>query len=283
MDDSAVCFEYYGGLATKINGEVIPVPTNAMVMAVKEPMGVAGQIIPWNYPLAMAAWKLGPALAAGCTRGDQARRADAAHAARAGEGLRGLRPAAGRGQHRHRHGPGVRRPDRGPPRCPEDRLHRLGRGGQAHHAERRRSAQAGVAGAGRQVAQHLLRRRRLRGRGGRRALRRVHQPGRGLLGRQPGAGAAGHLQEVRGCLRREGQDHQARARHRAGDQDGPAGERRAARPGAELPGDRQEGGEGGGRRRGAQAVRARAGTSSRRSSTTSTTAPGSRRKRSSAR
>jgi betaine-aldehyde dehydrogenase len=66
MDDSAVCFEYYGGLATKINGEVIPVPTNAMVMAVKEPMGVAGQIIPWNYPLAMAAWKLGPALAAGC-------------------------------------------------------------------------------------------------------------------------------------------------------------------------------------------------------------------------
>ena len=67
MDDSAVCFEYYGGLATKINGEVIPVPTNAMVLAVKEPMGVAGQIIPWNYPLAMAAWKLGPALAAGCT------------------------------------------------------------------------------------------------------------------------------------------------------------------------------------------------------------------------
>ncbi|MEO8139707.1 MAG: aldehyde dehydrogenase family protein [Gemmatimonadota bacterium] len=67
MDDSAVCFEYYGGLATKINGEVIPVPTNAMVMAVKEPMGVAGQIIPWNYPLAMAAWKLGPAIAAGCT------------------------------------------------------------------------------------------------------------------------------------------------------------------------------------------------------------------------
>ena len=67
MDDSATCFEYYGGLATKINGEVIPVPTNAMVLAVKEPMGVAGQIIPWNYPLAMAAWKLGPALAAGCT------------------------------------------------------------------------------------------------------------------------------------------------------------------------------------------------------------------------
>src|SRR5262249_54900928 len=53
MDDCVTCFEYYGGLATKINGEVIPVPTNAVVMAVKEPMGIAGQIIPWNYPLAM--------------------------------------------------------------------------------------------------------------------------------------------------------------------------------------------------------------------------------------
>ncbi|HXB27593.1 MAG TPA: aldehyde dehydrogenase family protein [Gemmatimonadaceae bacterium] len=67
MDDSATCFEYYGGLATKINGEVIPVPAPAITLALREPMGVAGQIIPWNYPLGMAAWKLGPALAAGCT------------------------------------------------------------------------------------------------------------------------------------------------------------------------------------------------------------------------
>jgi betaine-aldehyde dehydrogenase len=67
MDDSATCFEYYGGLATKINGEVIPVPAPALTLALREPMGVAGQIIPWNYPLGMAAWKLGPALAAGCT------------------------------------------------------------------------------------------------------------------------------------------------------------------------------------------------------------------------
>jgi betaine-aldehyde dehydrogenase len=67
MDDSATCFEYYGGLATKINGEVIPVPAPAVTLALREPMGVAGQIIPWNYPLGMAAWKLGPALAAGCT------------------------------------------------------------------------------------------------------------------------------------------------------------------------------------------------------------------------
>lgn len=65
--DAATCFEYYGGLATKITGAVNPVPDNALSLTLKEPVGVAGQIIPWNYPLLMAAWKLAPALAAGCT------------------------------------------------------------------------------------------------------------------------------------------------------------------------------------------------------------------------
>src|SRR5450631_3808719 len=67
MADVATCFEYYGGLATKISGHVNPVPDNALSLSLKEPVGVAGQIIPWNYPLLMAAWKLAPALAAGCT------------------------------------------------------------------------------------------------------------------------------------------------------------------------------------------------------------------------
>jgi betaine-aldehyde dehydrogenase len=65
--DVATCFEYYGGLATKIHGDVLPVPDNAMSLALREPIGVAGQIIPWNYPLLMAAWKLAPAICAGCT------------------------------------------------------------------------------------------------------------------------------------------------------------------------------------------------------------------------
>src|SRR5579863_5181470 len=65
--DVSTCFEYYGGLATKITGQVNPVPDNAISLSLKEPVGVAGQIIPWNYPLLMAAWKLAPALAAGCT------------------------------------------------------------------------------------------------------------------------------------------------------------------------------------------------------------------------
>jgi len=67
IGDVATCFEYYGGLANKVNGSVMPVPANALSFTLREPMGVAGQIIPWNYPLLMAAWKLAPALAAGCT------------------------------------------------------------------------------------------------------------------------------------------------------------------------------------------------------------------------
>src|SRR5213594_890892 len=65
--DVATCFEYYGGLATKIHGDVIPVPDQAMSLALREPIGVAGQIVPWNYPLLMASWKLAPAICAGCT------------------------------------------------------------------------------------------------------------------------------------------------------------------------------------------------------------------------
>ena len=67
ITDVATCFEYYGGLATKISGHVNPVPDNALSLSLREPIGVAAQIIPWNYPLLMAAWKLAPAIAAGCT------------------------------------------------------------------------------------------------------------------------------------------------------------------------------------------------------------------------
>jgi betaine-aldehyde dehydrogenase len=65
--DAATCFEYYAGLANKVLGHVNPVPANALSFTLREPTGVAGQIIPWNYPLVMAAWKLAPAIAAGCT------------------------------------------------------------------------------------------------------------------------------------------------------------------------------------------------------------------------
>ena len=63
----AEVFEYYAGLATKIPGQVNPVSANAISLSLREPIGVAGLIVPWNYPLLMAAWKLAPAIAAGCT------------------------------------------------------------------------------------------------------------------------------------------------------------------------------------------------------------------------
>jgi betaine-aldehyde dehydrogenase len=67
MADAANCFRYYGGLATKPGGETFDVPAASQTFVVREPIGVCGQIIPWNYPLLMAAWKLAPALAAGNT------------------------------------------------------------------------------------------------------------------------------------------------------------------------------------------------------------------------
>ena len=63
----AFMFEYFGGWATKIEGDVQQLSPDAMFMVWKEPMGVAVGITPWNYPLMMATQKVAPALAAGCT------------------------------------------------------------------------------------------------------------------------------------------------------------------------------------------------------------------------
>ena len=65
--DSAGCFRYFAGLATKPNGQSVEVPAPSNTQVVREPIGVCGQIVPWNYPLLMACWKLAPALAAGNT------------------------------------------------------------------------------------------------------------------------------------------------------------------------------------------------------------------------
>ena len=65
VTDAANCFEYYGGLATKIHGQTMQTPDGSVSLIVREPIGVCGQIVPWNYPLLMSCWKLAPALAAG--------------------------------------------------------------------------------------------------------------------------------------------------------------------------------------------------------------------------
>lgn len=58
---------YYAGWADKINGQVIPTRRDALTYTVREPMGVVGAIIPWNFPLMIGMWKIAPALACGCT------------------------------------------------------------------------------------------------------------------------------------------------------------------------------------------------------------------------
>ncbi|MCS4533485.1 aldehyde dehydrogenase family protein [Neisseria montereyensis] len=64
---TAACFRYFGGMADKIQGSVIPVEKGFLNYVVREPVGVVGQIVPWNFPLMFTSWKLGPALAAGNT------------------------------------------------------------------------------------------------------------------------------------------------------------------------------------------------------------------------
>lgn len=61
------CLRYYAGYADKIHGQTIPVRGNYFTYTRREPVGVVGQIIPWNFPILMVCWKWGPALAAGCT------------------------------------------------------------------------------------------------------------------------------------------------------------------------------------------------------------------------
>ena len=61
------CLRYYAGYADKIHGQTIPIRGNYHCYTRRQPVGVVGQIIPWNFPMLMVAWKWGPALAAGCT------------------------------------------------------------------------------------------------------------------------------------------------------------------------------------------------------------------------
>ncbi len=61
------CLRYYAGYADKIHGSTIPIRGNHFCYTRREAIGVAGQIIPWNFPILMTSWKWGPALAAGCT------------------------------------------------------------------------------------------------------------------------------------------------------------------------------------------------------------------------
>ncbi len=64
---TAACFRYFGGMADKFQGSLVPVEPGFLNYVTREPIGVVGQIVPWNFPLMFCSWKMGPALAAGNT------------------------------------------------------------------------------------------------------------------------------------------------------------------------------------------------------------------------
>ncbi len=64
---TAACFRYFGGMADKLQGDVVPVEVGFLNYLLREPLGVVGQVVPWNFPLMFTSWKMGPALAAGNT------------------------------------------------------------------------------------------------------------------------------------------------------------------------------------------------------------------------
>ena len=62
---TAACFRYFGGMADKFQGDVVPVEAGFLNYLLREPIGVVGQVVPWNFPLMFTSWKMAPALAAG--------------------------------------------------------------------------------------------------------------------------------------------------------------------------------------------------------------------------
>lgn len=64
---TAACFRYFGGMADKFQGSVVPVEAGFLNYVQRAPIGVVGQVVPWNFPLMFTSWKMGPALAAGNT------------------------------------------------------------------------------------------------------------------------------------------------------------------------------------------------------------------------
>ena len=197
----------HGRLGDQVGGEHIEpsaVPVGAVHAYVRrEPVGVAAQIVPWNFPLMMAVLKIAPALAAGCTVVLKPAEQTSVTALRLAD-LINEAGFPGRGQHRHRQRPHRRRPAGPPSRRRQDRLHRLDRGRQADQPDRDRHAEAGDARARRQVAGRRPARRRHRRDRGRRRRRDLLQLRPGLRRRLAALRAPGHLRQTDRGRRRGG-------------------------------------------------------------------------------
>ena len=196
-------FRYFAGCVRAQEGSISEIDHDTVAYHFHEPLGVVGQIIPWNFPILMAVWKLAPALAAGnCVVLKPAEQTPASILVRDGADRRPA--AAGRAQRRQRLRPRSRQAARLLAPHRQDRLHRRDDDRPPDHAVRLAEPDPGDAGARRQVAEHLLRRRGQRGRRllrqGARGLHDVRpQPGRGLHLPEPRAGARVDLRPLHGA------------------------------------------------------------------------------------
>ena len=155
----APVFDYYAELIRTFEFERRVVTADRAGLVTNEPVGVVAAIVPWNAPVTLSAWKVAPALAAGCTVVVKPPPEAPAEQLRARRGPRRGRRAGRRGQRRPRR-PRGRRAPRHPPGHRQGRLHRIDRRGQADHEPVRRAGQAGLARARRQVGRRRARRRR---------------------------------------------------------------------------------------------------------------------------
>ena len=258
---TAAAFDYYAEMGRNFAGRVIPsIESTQLAMVLKEPMGVVGAIVPWNYPLLLLSWKLAPALAAGNTVVCKPSELTPISTLMLAPCLEPL-PAGGggpaRGGGRRRRGDRLRRAGglRG--------LHRLGRDRQEDRRPLRRARGADQPRDGRQGPLHRLRRRGGRRRGGGEG-RRVGR----LPQRRPGVHLGRALLRARERVRRLPPG--LRRPHRHASRGRPARRRhrhRADGLGAAAP---EGGGPGGGRgRRGRHARGRRATTRASRAGTSS--------------
>ena len=168
VEAAARVFDYYAGAMDKFFGETIPMGDGVLDFTLREPVGVVAQITPWNFPFLAAAWKVAPALAAGCTAILKPASYTPLTSILLGRACHGGRRAAGSAQRSARAGSAAWRAHCPPSADRQDRLH-----GRDPH--RRQSAQgsgrrdqARLARARRQEPEHRFRRCRSAEGGGRR-------------------------------------------------------------------------------------------------------------------
>ena len=194
---AAGTFRYYAGWATKFYGETNPSDPGMFNYTLREPMGVCGQIIPWNCPLAMISWKIAPALAFGNTLVLKPAEQTPLTAMRLGELICEAGMPDGVVNIVTGFGPDAGSCDREHIRISTRSLHRFDRGRQAHPSGFGRQSEARLAGTRRQVAQYHLPDADMEQAVRTAVNRRVLQLGTGLLRRQRASSCRTNLRRIR--------------------------------------------------------------------------------------